>query len=72
MFPGPPSLGGEDIPDPLYSGGGDEAARLREAIAAIRGACAGLLQHLLDLSDRCCLRMWACIRSHGMEARILL
>lgn len=56
VFPGPPSLGAEDIPDPLYSGadaGASEAQRLAQAIAQIEDACAGLLQHLTDLHARC-------------------
>ena len=56
VFPGPPSLGAEDIPDPLYGGadaGAGEAERLPQAIEQIEDACAGLLQHLIDLHDRC-------------------
>ena len=57
VFPGHPSLEKEDIPDPLYArefGDCDlsERERLRAAVAQIRAACAGLLRHLLDLSDR--------------------
>ena len=57
MFPGHPSLEKEDIPDPLYArecgdGVATERARLRVSVAQIRAACAGLLRHLLDLSDR--------------------
>ena len=58
MFPGHPSLGIEDIPDPLYAnedsleGAPSERARLRAAVDQIRAACAGLLRHLLDLCDR--------------------
>lgn len=56
VFAGPPSLGAEDIPDPLYgnAGGPAELVRLRTTVQQIRAACRGLLQHLLDLDKRCC------------------
>ncbi|EIE21284.1 hypothetical protein COCSUDRAFT_48336 [Coccomyxa subellipsoidea C-169] len=54
-FAGPPSLGAEDIPDPLYgnAGGPAELVRLRTTVQQIRAACRGLLRHLLDLDKRC-------------------
>ncbi|BDA51113.1 probable low molecular weight phosphotyrosine protein phosphatase at N-terminal half [Coccomyxa sp. Obi] len=54
-FAGPPSLGAEDIPDPLYgnTGGRAELLRLRTSVQQIRASCRGLLQHLLDLDRRC-------------------
>ncbi|CAL8466218.1 g5754 [Coccomyxa elongata] len=54
-FAGPPLLGAEDIPDPLYgnAGGRGELLRLRTSVQQIRAACRGLLQHLLDLDRRC-------------------
>ncbi len=53
-FAGPPSLGAEDIPDPLYgnAGGPAELVRLRTTVQQIRAACRGLLRHLLDLDKR--------------------
>lgn len=56
VFAEPPSLGAEDIPDPLYgnAGGPAELVRLRTTVQQIRAACRGLLQHLLDLDKRCC------------------
>lgn len=54
-FPGAPSQGEQDIPDPFYddNSGLSEAQRLRGVIRRMQTACQGLLQHLVDLQHRC-------------------
>ena len=54
-FPGAPSQGEQDIPDPFYdnASGLSEAQRLRAVIHQMQSACQGLLQHLVDLQHRC-------------------
>ena len=54
-FPGAPSQGEQDIPDPFYdnNSGLSEAQRLRAVIRRMQTACRGLLQHLADLQHRC-------------------
>ena len=53
-FPGAPSQGEQDIPDPFYddNSGLSEAQRLRAVIRRMQTACRGLLRHLMDLQQR--------------------
>lgn len=47
--------GRDDIADPLYgnAGGAGEEAALRETVRHLRLACAGLLNYLVELDNRC-------------------
>ena len=53
-FPGAPSQGEQDIPDPFYddNSGLSEAQRLRGVIRRMQAACKGLARHLADLQHR--------------------